>query len=145
MGLLHTTAKTGATGSGNSVPPVLETQCHRVCLTEEILGLRHTETGATEIWKPVTLDLCRQSRCKTEKQAFNRHFSPPLSLNTNKGLGGLGQLLMVLHHHHLEAVAQTDSEAQRRWWWKRRKMRSHSIIWVHRAKETAIVISTNSP
>jgi hypothetical protein len=42
-----------------------------------------------------------------------QYFSPPLSLITNKGLGGLGQLLMVLLLHHLETVAQTDSEAQR--------------------------------
>jgi hypothetical protein len=35
-----------------------------------------------------------------------------LSLIANKGLGGLGQLLMVLLHHHLEAVAQIGLEAQ---------------------------------
>jgi hypothetical protein len=36
-----------------------------------------------------------------------------LSLITNKGPGGLGQLLTVLLHHHLEAVAQIDLEAQK--------------------------------
>jgi hypothetical protein len=37
-----------------------------------------------------------------------------LSLITNKGTGGLVQLLVVHHHHHhLEVVAQIDLEAQK--------------------------------
>jgi hypothetical protein len=36
-----------------------------------------------------------------------------LSLITNKGPGGLGQLLVVLLHHHLEVVVQIDLEAQK--------------------------------
>jgi hypothetical protein len=57
--------------------------------------------------------ICADRADAEQQQAFNRHFSPPLSLITNKGLGGLGQLLMVLLLHHLEMVAQTDSEAQK--------------------------------
>jgi hypothetical protein len=44
---------------------------------------------------------------------FQSTLLSPLSLITNKGLEGPGQLLMVLLLHHLETVAQTDSEAQR--------------------------------
>jgi hypothetical protein len=48
---------------------------------------------------------------QSKSTSFQSTLLSPLSLITNKGLGGPGQLLMVLLLHHLEMVAQTDSEA----------------------------------
>jgi hypothetical protein len=59
-GLLHPTAKTGATGFGNSVPPSLPDRRD----TEN--RLKHTKTGATEIWIPVPPSFDRQSRQNTD-------------------------------------------------------------------------------
>jgi hypothetical protein len=101
MSLLHPTAKTGATGSGNSVPPSLPDR--RDTETHQNRCHRDLETGST--------GFVQTEQNRAEQQAFNRHLSPPLSLITNKGPGVLGQLLMVVLHHHLETVAQTDSEA----------------------------------
>jgi hypothetical protein len=75
-GLLHTTAKAGATGSGNSVPPSFPDR--------RDVGLRHTETGATEIWKLVPPDFDKQQINKLSIDMF----SPPLSSITQKGPGG---------------------------------------------------------
>jgi hypothetical protein len=125
-----------------SVPPVLETRCHRVCLIEGILRLRHTKTGATEIWKPVPPDLCRQSRCKTEQQAFNRHFSPPLSLSPIKVLGSW----TAAHGSSSSSSWDGCTKLTRRhkgWWWREwRIVRQHSLIWIDWAKKCTIVVST---
>jgi hypothetical protein len=57
MGLLHPTAKTGATGFGISVLPSFPNRD-----SWDTDTLKHTETGATEIWKPVPPGFDRQSR-----------------------------------------------------------------------------------
>jgi hypothetical protein len=75
MGLLHPTAKFGATGSGNLVPPSLpargdtethQNRCHR-----------DQGTGPTGF-----VQTEQKSKLSIDK------LSPPLSLITNKGLGG---------------------------------------------------------
>jgi hypothetical protein len=63
MGLLHPTAKTGATGFGNSVPLSLPDR-HRVDRAEE------PEPGATEFGKPVPLVSAIQSRCRADHGSF---------------------------------------------------------------------------
>jgi hypothetical protein len=122
-GLLHPTAKTGATGSGNSVPPSLPDRRDTEAETHWSRCHRDMETGSTGFWQTeqinkISIDI----------------FSPPLSTITQNGPGGLWLLLMVLLHHHLEAVAQIGSEAQKMVVAGWRIVRRHSLIWIDWAK-----------